>query len=120
MSRRDLLGRAVLTAVAIATVPAVSAEAATVTCGQVITTSITVDNDLTNCPGKGLVVGADNITIDLNGHTIDGDAPPGAPADPARDGIDVRGHDGVTVRDGDITDFTDGVQLGSTAGAASR
>jgi hypothetical protein len=29
-------------------------------------------NDLTNCTTDGLVIGADNITLDLNGHTIDG------------------------------------------------
>jgi hypothetical protein len=29
-------------------------------------------NDLVNCPGDGLVVGAPNITVNLNGHTLDG------------------------------------------------
>jgi len=45
----------------------------TVTCGQVITQSIKVANDLTDCPGDGLVIGANNVKIDLHGHTIDGD-----------------------------------------------
>src|SRR5437868_5489743 len=42
-----------------------------VTCGQVITKSTTLDSDLTNCPGDGVVIGANNLTLDLNGHTID-------------------------------------------------
>ena len=43
-----------------------------VSCGQVLTESTLVGNDLDNCPGEGLVVGASNIVVDLNGHTIDG------------------------------------------------
>lgn len=29
-------------------------------------------HDLTNCVGNGLVIGADNIKLNLDGHTIDG------------------------------------------------
>lgn len=49
-----------------------SAQAATVSCGQVITQSTVVDNDLVDCPGSGLVVGASGITITIAGRTIDG------------------------------------------------
>ena len=45
---------------------------AAVTCGQVITESTLVTNDLFDCPFDGLVIGAPNIDVDLNGHTIDG------------------------------------------------
>ena len=56
MARRHILRRAALAAAATATLgPVDAAGAATVTCGQQITAGITVDNDLTNCPGKGLV-----------------------------------------------------------------
>ena len=44
-----------------------------VSCGDTITTDTTLDSDLVNCPNNGIVIGADNITLDLNGHTIDGD-----------------------------------------------
>ena len=44
----------------------------TVTCGQVLTQSTRLLNDLTDCPLDGLVIGAPNIAVDLNGHTIDG------------------------------------------------
>ena len=46
--------------------------AAQVSCGQVITQDTRVDNDLIDCPGDGLVIGADDVTLDLNRHTIDG------------------------------------------------
>jgi len=41
-----------------------------------ITTDTKLANDLTACPGDGIVIGADNITLDLNGHMIDGDGLP--------------------------------------------
>ena len=44
----------------------------TVSCGQTLTQSILLTNDLTNCPDDGLVVGAAGITVDLNGFGIDG------------------------------------------------
>jgi hypothetical protein len=42
-----------------------------VTCGQIITRSTTLANDLT-CGGDSpaLVIGARGITLDLNGHTV--------------------------------------------------
>ena len=52
------------------------AGAATVSCGQVITQSMTVDNNLT-CPNLGdfaaaLTVQGNGIVLNLNGHTISG------------------------------------------------
>jgi len=44
----------------------------TVKCGDTITVSITVGNDLANCPSNGLNVGANGIIINLNGHTLTG------------------------------------------------
>ena len=49
-----------------------SAAAATTACGDVVTSDLTLENDLIGCPGDGLIVGASGITIDLNGHTISG------------------------------------------------
>ena len=80
----------------------------TVVCGQVITQSTHVGNDLTNCPGDGLVIGADNVKLDLGGHLIDGDAI-NAQTD---DGIDNRGgFDNVKITHGTIQQFHQGVQL---------
>ena len=75
-------------------------------------------NDLTDCLGEGLVIGAPNIVVDLNGHTIDGPdyllgnitgQEEGFPA-----GIRVSGHDNVIVRNGTVQQFGWGVLL--TAG----
>jgi parallel beta-helix repeat protein len=78
-------------------------------CGEIIVKSTLVMNDLVDCGGFGLIVGADNITIDLNGHLIDGvdlDA-----------GILNNGYDGVTIVNGTISQFYYGVQLNpGTAG----
>ena len=64
----------------------------TVFCGQKITQSIILNNSLGECLGHGLIVGADNITIDLNGKTIDGKSIGAA--------IMNNGFDSVTVRNG--------------------
>ncbi len=71
-------------------------------CGVTVVSNVTMDHDLIDCPADGLIVGADDITIDLNGHTIDG---PGT-FDFEWDGIDNgAGHDGVIVVDGTVQDF---------------
>jgi CSLREA domain-containing protein len=83
--------------------------AASVSCGQLITTSTRVTNDLVDCLGNGLVIGAANITLDLDGHTIDGTG--------LGVGILNNGHDNVTITNGFVQEFDFGVQLGDgTAG----
>ena len=83
-----------------------------VSCGDTITADTTLDSDLVNCPNNGIVIGADDIALDLNGHKITGD---GAPFDPCAKGefCDVGllndGHDGVTVRQGRVRQFAEGV-----------
>src|SRR5438132_14267396 len=39
-------------------------------CGNRITSSTYLINDLLNCPGSGIIVGADNIILDCNQHSI--------------------------------------------------
>ncbi len=51
---------------------AANSSPSTVNCGDTLTHSVKLTADLTNCPGDGLVIGANGITVDLNGHTIDG------------------------------------------------
>jgi parallel beta-helix repeat protein len=79
-----------------------------VSCGQVLTTSVLLGRDLTDCPGDGLIIGAAGITLDLGGHTIDG---VGLGA-----GIRNDGFASVTITNGTVQEFDFGVQL--TAGAA--
>ena len=76
-----------------------------VRCGDMITADTTLDADLLDCPNNGIVIGADGITLDLNGHTIDGD---NALADPCPEdafcdfGIANDGHNGVRITNGTV------------------
>lgn len=85
-------------------------------CGDTIITDTTLDSDLLDCPNNGIVIGADDITLDLNGHTIDGD---GQLVDPCPEGefcdagVFADGHDGVMVINGSVQDFATGVAVGS-------
>jgi parallel beta-helix repeat protein len=85
-----------------------------VSCGDTITTDTKLDSDLVNCPNNGIVIGADDITVDLNGHLIDGDGaefdgcPEGEPCD---FGVLNDGHDGVSVRDGSVRQFKFGALI---------
>ena len=88
-------------------------------CGQTITSDTIVGNDLTNCPGDGLRIGADAITLDLDGHTIDGDGPVSGEGDGdvgiangySPNGGDLPSFDAVTVRNGAIRQFEVGVSF---------
>jgi parallel beta-helix repeat protein len=74
----------------------------TVSCGQTVTASTTLTSDLVDCGGSGLVVGADNVTIDLNGHTIDGTNA----RKPGTGAIVTKGpHTNVTISNGTVKDF---------------
>src|SRR5204862_1572982 len=81
-------------------------------CGDTITTDTKLDSDLITCPDDGILIGADNVTLDLNHDTIDG---PGFQPPSIRDfGVRFDGaHRGVTIRDGMIKDFYAGVGLPS-------
>ena len=74
-------------------------------CGTTILADLKLDHDLT-CTGPGLIVGADGITIDLNGHTITG---PGSGV-----GINVPNRTGVLIKGGTVRNFLAGVQLANS------
>ena len=82
-------------------------------CGDTITADTRLDGDLVDCPNNGIVIGADDITLDLNGHRIDGDSTPAAGCNPRKEPCDIGvandGHDGVTVKRGSLRDFGIGV-----------
>ncbi len=78
---------------------------AAVTCGETITEDTTLTADLT-CPsgtGIALSIDASNITLDLGGHTISGD--------PFETGVLVNVQDGITIKNGTINNFNDGIFL---------
>jgi parallel beta-helix repeat protein len=85
---------------------ATAASAAVLACGQTITQSTVLDNDLSGCANNGIVVGADNITLDLNGHTVAGTAASGD-----NGGVVLVGRTGVTVRNGTVRNFDVGVVI---------
>ena len=99
--------------------PAPAVAESSITCGATITQSIRLTHDLVNCPGNGILIGADNVTLDLNGYSISGDGSvrPGCPGDEAcnvgvvnaaheggRPGVGP-GHRGVIIKNGSIRGF---------------
>lgn len=87
-------------------------------CGDAIRTDTTLDSDLIDCPGFGLEVRADNVSLDLNGHVIDADEVPNYVDDA---GVRNFGNDSVTIENGTIKGFTvSGVELAQTAGTVVR
>lgn len=110
-----------LTVVAAIALSRADAAAKQLSCGETITTDTTLDSDLLDCPNNGIVIGADGVTLDLNGHLVDGDGTEFAGCDPNAEvcdsGIVDDGHDGVTVKHGRVREFGVGVLFGtSTAG----
>ena len=80
-------------------------------CGATLVADLRLDYDLA-CPGNGLIVGADGITIDLNGHTISG---PGSGV-----GISVPNRTGVVITGGTVKNFLAGVQLVNSTGISIK
>ena len=72
--RSRILGTTVLATAMISASVAGPAEAAPapLACGDVILADTTLHTDILNCEANGLVIGADGITLNLNGHTIAG------------------------------------------------
>src|SRR5215203_2202159 len=65
------------------------AVASQVSCGDTVTADTKLDSDLVDCPNHGIVIGADDITLDLNGHLVDGDAStPAVGCDPRKEPCD--------------------------------
>jgi parallel beta-helix repeat protein len=99
------------------------ASASHVGCGDTITADTTLDSDLLDCPNNGIVIGADDITLDLNGHLIDGDGTEfaGCGKEEICDvGVFNDGHDGVTVRHGSVREFGSGVFVGTSEAGKVR
>ncbi len=91
------------------------AQAAVLSCGQTITQDTTLENDVGPCANHGIVIGADNITFNLNGHRIFGT--PGGGDDA---GVYLLNRTGVTVTGGTVTAFDIGVAIdGGSANTVS-
>jgi hypothetical protein len=80
-----------------------------VQCGDVITQDMTLDSDLIDCPGDGIVIGADGVRLNLAGHTIDG-----IPEVGDTYGVRADGFNDLVVRNGFVTGFFYGASLGTS------
>ncbi|MBC7945825.1 MAG: right-handed parallel beta-helix repeat-containing protein, partial [Burkholderiales bacterium] len=76
---------------------------ATDLCGQIITADTKLDEDQ-RCSGNGITIGADNIALNCDGHSLSG---PGTPlrGGPPTIGIALNGRKGVTVKNCNVTGF---------------
>lgn len=83
----------------------------TVTCGAQISGDARLDNDLT-CTGNALVVSGDDITIDLNGHTLSGNG--------SGNGITVSASHGVRIFGGSVRGFQSGIFVGGSSDVVIR
>ena len=120
--RGRLVGRVVALATAASASVTVLAAApasavAPLTCGTVVTQSVQLSADITGCPGNGLVIGAANVTIDLNGHTLGGSGNGTAAAIGTGKGVsNPGGYDGLAITNGKVQDFFIGARLTDTVG----
>lgn len=79
-------------------------------CGTTVTTDTELQHDL-SCAAGGIAVGADGITIDLNGHTIAGSQ------DPESVGMLILGRtDVLVVGPGTISGFHTGIRIDGSSG----
>ncbi len=90
--------------------------AARVTCGETITKNTTLVADVGPCPGDGIIIGADNIMLNLNSHTISGTPGPGDGFAAGirivdRTGVTVTGQPGQSGRRGTVTGFDGGIAV---------
>jgi len=95
--------------VAAAFVVAPSAFAAPIACGSVISTSghYVLHKSIWHCAAaKAIEINADNVVLDLNGKTVDGDA---LGCSPCQVGVFVDPHSGVVVKNGTVRQFWNGV-----------
>ena len=85
----------------------------TAACGQVVEGLVELNSNL-NCSGDGLIVGGDDTTIRLNGHTIMGPGP-----DSSKVGVSVGNQDGVRIQGpGTIEQFQAGILASGAEGTA--
>jgi parallel beta-helix repeat protein len=89
-------------------VPAASAAkpAAAVGCGTTVMADLTLTADIGPCRGEGLVIGANNVDLDLGGHRVFGTTRTGDGI-----GIAVPSRTNVTVRNGTVAQFDAGVVI---------
>lgn len=95
-----------------ATLSAYPVQAAHISCGDVVTSYTKLEADLTCLAGSGIVIGSNNVTVNLNGYTLTGD-----PSVAGSYGIDnTGGFDNIKVKDGSIIGFEQGIRMINATG----
>lgn len=92
--------------VATGTVGAGTAHAAGL-CNSTITTSKKLHHNV-HCSSFGITIGADNVVLNLNGFTLSGTQ------GPMSYGIFTTGHTGITIKNGTVKRFQNGIILDTT------
>src|SRR5215208_5595351 len=80
-------------------------------CGQVITQNVILTSNLNCAESDGLIVGASDIVVDLNGHTISGPDVDSDTKTSSKVGIMIPNVNNVVVQDGTIEGFQAGVLM---------
>ncbi len=89
------------------------ASATVIACGSTVDHSVKLTANISNCtPGPAITVIANDVVVDLNGHTVDGAG--------GGTGIAANGFNGVTIKNGTVKEFAIGVEFqGGDADRAS-
>ena len=117
MSVRKLGVLAAVATMVVLLLPTAAGAAKPVQCGQVVTSSLKLVADVGPCPDDGLVITKSHVTLDLNGHTVQG------AGNPSLDQVGVRvvSVSDVSVVNGVVTGFNAGVAVeASTATTVKR
>src|SRR5215211_1085699 len=80
-------------------------------CGQVITQNVVLTSNLDCADSDGLIVGASDIVIDLNGHTISGPDADSQEKTSSKVGVMIPNMNNVVVQDGTIHGFQAGILM---------
>jgi parallel beta-helix repeat protein len=81
-------------------------------CGDTVTENYTFTGDMSCSCGHGLIIGADGITIDGNGYTLDGVSPGACDGfGIQRSGIYNPGYDDVVIKNLESKNFCNGIYL---------
>ena len=80
-------------------------------CGQVITQNVVLTSNLNCADSDGLIVGASDLVIDLNGHTISGPDVDSQEKTSSKVGVMIPNMNNVVVQDGTIEGFQAGILM---------
>lgn len=86
--------------------PASASVIATIGCGEMVTESVKLEQDVGPCTGTAFTVRGTDLVIDLNGYTVIGTDEVAVGG-----GVRIVGSSGVTLRNGTIRGFAWGVEL---------